>query len=229
MVLTETCTAEVSSDRSSSRRRQAFSAPRKRSAGTPPSTFLFLPIHLSNSPEIMEIPLPGDPGSRRSPRLPNAIGRLVTLSVRSFAGAPSRRRRAARRCGAYIVGRSQPCQLSIWQISTQRRAVDSAPCHRYIGVATEVPRRTRATFLPRSLHRGKASGHSTNQGYRASALTCPVGRAIVAASCVRPRASGWDCRAQCAVVSGGDRALGSRQTARSKSSAGSIRADRSRQ
>ena len=177
----------------------------------------------------MEIPLPGDPGSRRSPRHPNAIGRLVTLSVRSFAGAPSRRRRAARRCGAYIVGRSQPCQLSIWQISTQRRAVDFAPCHRHIGVATEVPRRTRATFLPRSLHRGKASGHSTNQGYRASALTCPVGRAIVAASCVRPRASGWDCRAQCAVVSGGDRALGSGQTARSKSSAGGIGADRSRQ
>ena len=134
MVLTETCTAEVSSDRSSSRRRQAFSAPRKRSAGTPPSTFLFLPIHLSNSPEIMEIPLPGDPGSRRSPRLPNAIGRLVTLSVRSFAGAPSRRRRAARRCGAYIVAWSQPCQLSIWQISPHSRAVDFTLCHRHIGV-----------------------------------------------------------------------------------------------
>ena len=191
MVLTETCTAEVSSDRSSSRKRQAFSAPRKRSAGTPPSTFLFLPIHLSNSPEIMVIPLPGDPGSRRSPRHPNAIGRLVTLSVRSFAGAPSRRRRAARRCGAYIVGWSQPCQLSIWQISPHRRAVDFARRHRHIGVPTGSPCRTRATFLPRSLHRGKASGHSTNRGYRASALTCPVGRAIVAASCVRPRASGW--------------------------------------
>jgi hypothetical protein len=240
MVLTETCTAVVSSDRSSSRRsqpslrRQAFSAPRKRSAGTPPSTFLFLPIHLSNSPEIMGIPLPGDPGSRRSPRHPNAIGRLVTLSVRSFAGAPSRRRRAARRCGAYIVAWSQPCQLSIWQISPQCRAADSTLWHRHIGVPTEPPCRTRATFLPRSLHRGKASGHSTNQGYRASALTCSVGRAIVAASChatkgVRLDSSGWDCRAQCAVVSGGDRALGSRQTARSKSSAGSIRADRSRQ
>ena len=134
LVLTETCTAEVSSDRSSSRRRQAFSAPRKRSAGTPPSTFLFLPIHLSNSPEIMEIPLPGDPGSRRSPRLPNQIGCLVTLSVRSFAGAPSRRRRAARRCGAYIVAWSQPCQLSIWQISPHSRAVDFTLCHRHIGV-----------------------------------------------------------------------------------------------
>ena len=62
MVLTETCTAEVSSDRSSSRRRQAFSAPRKRSAGTPPSTFLFLPIHLSNSPETLRFPPSGRTG-----------------------------------------------------------------------------------------------------------------------------------------------------------------------
>ena len=65
---------------------------RKRPARTPPSTFLFLPIHLSNSPGIMAIPLPGTPGSRRSPRLPTEIGRLVTPSVRSFAGAPSRRK-----------------------------------------------------------------------------------------------------------------------------------------
>ena len=107
---------------------------RKRPARTPPSTFLFLPIHLSNSPEIMVIPLPGDPGSRRSPRLPNQIGCLVTLSVRSFAGAPSRRRRAARRCGAYIVGWSQACQLPRSQISPQRRAVDFTLCHRHIGV-----------------------------------------------------------------------------------------------
>ncbi len=31
-------------------------------AGTPPSTFLFLPIHLSNSPEPRGGPLPGSPG-----------------------------------------------------------------------------------------------------------------------------------------------------------------------
>ena len=65
---------------------------RKRPARTPPSTFLFLPIHLSNSPGTMAIPLPGTPGSRRSSSLPTEIGRLVTLSVRSFAGAPSRRK-----------------------------------------------------------------------------------------------------------------------------------------
>ena len=71
---------------------RCFRRSRKRSARTPPSTFLFLPIHLSNSPGIMAIPLPGTPGSRRSPRLPTEIGRLVTPSVRSFAGAPSRRK-----------------------------------------------------------------------------------------------------------------------------------------
>src|SRR5688500_3224605 len=40
----------------------------------------------------MAIPPPGTPGSRRSPRLPTELGRLVTRSVRSFAGAPSRRK-----------------------------------------------------------------------------------------------------------------------------------------
>ena len=69
---------------------------RKRPARTPPSTFLFLPIHLSNSPGTMAVPLPGEPGSRRSPNLPTEIGRLVTLSVRSFAGAPSRRKAGRR-------------------------------------------------------------------------------------------------------------------------------------
>jgi len=227
MVLTETCTAEVSSDRSSSRRRQAFSAPRKRSAGTPPSTFLFLPIHLSNSPEIMVIPLPGDPGSRRSPRLPNQIGCLVTLSVRSFAGAPSRRRRAARRCGAYIVGWSQACQLPRRQISPQRRAVDFTLCHRHIGVPTDSSCRTRATFLPRCSHRGKASDYNSNKGCRAATLTRLRQRVIVVAA-RRDKLSGGTAAQQGAAVSGGDKALGSRQEARSKSSAGNFTADRTR-
>jgi hypothetical protein len=37
---------------------------RKRPARTPPSAFLFLPIHLSNSPETVAIPCP--PESRRA-------------------------------------------------------------------------------------------------------------------------------------------------------------------
>jgi hypothetical protein len=64
----------------------------RRSARTSPSTFLFLPIHLSNSPGTTGIPLPHTRGSRRSPRRQTEAGRLVTLSVRSFAGAPSRRK-----------------------------------------------------------------------------------------------------------------------------------------
>jgi hypothetical protein len=44
--------------------------PRTRRAGTPPSTFLFLPIHLSNSPEPRRFQTSGEPESRRSPRLP---------------------------------------------------------------------------------------------------------------------------------------------------------------
>ena len=49
---------------------------RKRPARTPPSTFLFLQIHLSNSPEIVAIPLPGEPESRRNSRSPTEIGDL---------------------------------------------------------------------------------------------------------------------------------------------------------
>ena len=79
---------------------------RKRPARTPPSTFLFLPIHLSNSPGTMAVPLPDSPGSRRSPNLPTEIGRLVTLSVRSFAGAPSRRKAGRRAVVEALYGRA---------------------------------------------------------------------------------------------------------------------------
>ena len=101
---------------------------RMRPARTPPSTFLFLPIHLSNSPEIMAISLPDSPGSRRSPNLPTEIGRLVTLSVRSFAGAPSRRKAGRRAVVEALYGR--PLHLvnnKSRQNSPQARAVER-PC-----------------------------------------------------------------------------------------------------
>jgi hypothetical protein len=48
----KTSTAKVSSnDRLSSGKSRSFTRSRKRPARTPPSTFLFLQIHLSNSPE----------------------------------------------------------------------------------------------------------------------------------------------------------------------------------
>ena len=82
-----------------------------RPARTPPSTFLFLPIHLSNSPEIVRSPSPEFPESRRSPKPPTEIGRLVTTIVRCFAGAPSRRKASGAPLWGYIVGGSHHCQL----------------------------------------------------------------------------------------------------------------------
>jgi hypothetical protein len=76
----------------------------KQPAGTPPSTFLFLPIHLSNSPEPRWSHSPGKPESRRSFMLPIRIGSLGhRISVRCFAGATSRRKRTARRMGLYSL------------------------------------------------------------------------------------------------------------------------------
>jgi hypothetical protein len=73
------------------------STPRwKRPARTPPSTFLFLPIHLSNSPEPQGFPTLR---VRRAVEAshPDSASGLVTLSVRSFSTGASSRRAAARR------------------------------------------------------------------------------------------------------------------------------------
>ena len=137
---------------------------RKRPARTPPSTFLFLPIHLSNSPETMAISLPDSPGSRRSPNLPTEIGRLVTLSVRSFAGAPSRRKAGRRAVVEALYGR--PLHLvntKSGQISRHGSCCGERPLKLGSSAPPPGPRRTRATFLPRCSHRGKASDRSTNR------------------------------------------------------------------
>jgi hypothetical protein len=180
----ETCTAEVSSGRPLLPGKASLLRSRKRPARTPPSTFLFLPIHLSNSPGTMAIPLPGALGSRRSPRLPTEIGRLVTLSVRSFAGAPSRRKAGGAPLWAYIGVGFRPCQHRKRQISPQLHAVDGLARTCPVGPATDPARRTGATFLPRCSHRGKASGHGTNQGTLGlSALTRRRWRGIVLVAC----------------------------------------------
>ena len=75
---------------------------RKRPARTPPSTFLFLPIHLSNSPEPWQFHLPASRKSGRNPNgrnpvPPTTIGSLVTIiseELRRRAIAPSSGRRA---------------------------------------------------------------------------------------------------------------------------------------
>jgi hypothetical protein len=82
---------------------------RERPARTPPSTFLFLPIHFSNSPGIMAIPtlrLAGEPAKLVHPR---TIGYRFTVPVRSFRGAQSRRKRTARR-SVYIGVALLRCQ-----------------------------------------------------------------------------------------------------------------------
>src|SRR5262245_54173022 len=70
---------------------------RERPARTPPSTFLFLPIHFSNSPGTMAVPTPRSPGEPAKLVHPRTVGRRFTVPVRSFRGAQSHRRRTARR------------------------------------------------------------------------------------------------------------------------------------
>ncbi len=83
--------------------------PKGRPARTPPPTFLFLPIHLSNSPGTVAIPtlrLPEEPSKLVHP---STIGCRFTVPVRSFRGAQSRRKRTARR---WVVYRLRPDGLS---------------------------------------------------------------------------------------------------------------------
>jgi hypothetical protein len=69
-----------------------FLRSRKRPARTPPSTFLFLPIHLSNSPEPCgSAPKPAH-STRRREHGHSDHGRMLghRETVRGFADAPSR-------------------------------------------------------------------------------------------------------------------------------------------
>jgi hypothetical protein len=137
----------------------------RRSAGTPPSTFLFLPIHLSNSRGTREGP--PSPASYPSPRTerdggqeppksthptePDAVHRVISEGLRRRAVAQA----AARQEGLYILrgprmstvkreraGRRRgDCPLSAGDTPKSRR-----------GAISQCVRRTAATFLRRSLH-----------------------------------------------------------------------------
>jgi hypothetical protein len=74
-----------------SRTRKELLLHETRLARTPPSTFLFLPIHFSNSPGIVATPLPSRAGECRTSAHPRTVGCLITVPVRSFGGTPSRR------------------------------------------------------------------------------------------------------------------------------------------
>jgi hypothetical protein len=81
----------------------------KRPARTPPSTFLFLPIHLSNSPGSQRPHLPERAGEPSKPPPPTTDRRLVTViseELRRRVIAPS----GGAPCGGYIGDGPEPCQ-----------------------------------------------------------------------------------------------------------------------
>ena len=91
-------------------RRRIASPPAERPARTPPSTFLFLPIHLSNSPEPRRSHPSGEPESRRSLKPPTGSEAFLPLIVRSFEGAQSRRNADGAPYLRYIGVRPDKCQ-----------------------------------------------------------------------------------------------------------------------
>jgi hypothetical protein len=151
----------------------------------------------------MAIPLSDAPESRRSPRLPTEIGRLVTLSVRSFAGAPSRRKAGGAPLWGYIGFGSLPCQQRKPQISPQLRAVDGLPqpfCH---GASTGVGA-PHSRHIPPALF---APGNGQwvqfeSRLLRLSARTRRRGRGFGLLLCCLPATGtiGWDCRASSSAV-----------------------------
>jgi len=100
---------------------------RERPARTPPSTFLFLPIHFSNSPGIMAIPTLRSAGEPSKLVHPNTIGCRFTVPVRSFRGAQSRRKRTARRWPVY---RRRPGGLSTRKPPFPDPAMLNYPCYK---------------------------------------------------------------------------------------------------
>lgn len=142
--------SEVSSDRS--RVQNCFST-RLRPARTPPSTFLFLPIHFSNSPEIVATScFPVNRKASRSSTHPRTVGCGFTVPVRSFRGAPSRRLSGRRADPRYIGRAPDPCQLELADFFGPGASIS----HVHTGVqrpaaaaSHSMPRRTQAIFMVR--------------------------------------------------------------------------------
>jgi hypothetical protein len=95
-------------------RRRRASSPRPRSARTPPPAFLFLPIHLSNSPRAKVCSQPfGSPKGRRSSSSENC-----RMACHCFSDELQRRVIAAKRGGRrrWAVYRRRPDPLSTKKI-----------------------------------------------------------------------------------------------------------------
>ena len=175
----------VSSGRIFSRKRQAFSDRGSGPQGLRRPRFSFFRFTCQTARGSRRSPLPGEP--REPPKLQAADRnrRLVTPMVRSFAGAPSRRKaggaplwRALYEGLHGLVNTESirfPRNFMLWTCC-------GAP-HPIRPVADPL-RRTGATFLPRCLYRGKASGHGTNQRVlELGALTRRRWRGIVLVAC----------------------------------------------
>ena len=172
------------------------SLPRRGPQGLRRPRFSFFRFTCQTARRSRGPPLSGEP--RKPPKLQAADRnrRLVTPMVRSFAGAPSRRKRGgAPLWGLYSRGVTVlstieyakfPRRRTLWKAGSVLPVGSTGFCppigadRPSLGRPTDPPCRTRATFLPRSLRRGKASDHCSNQGYRASTLTGPRTRGIVA-------------------------------------------------
>ena len=159
---------------------QKVSLSRKRPAGTPPSTFLFLPIHLSNSPEpsgpvfrLTSFPRALNPGwgARTREKPPKPAHPTWPLAGRMIHRANSegllkarhriKRRRAKR---GYIGFGCRHCQRLRAQNASENVSRIERPDNsgdRICGIGfrrySPAPRRTTATFLRRPLPNGVGS------------------------------------------------------------------------
>ena len=128
-----------------------------RRAGTPPSTFLFLPIHLSNSLG------PGGPTLRVNRRAVEARGLRLSSGAYSPNISEELRRRAVaprRRRAEFAVYRDPNCQMSTPRQRQNRPSRGNRATAIFLndigglaGVGKACPRRTAATFLRPSCRR----------------------------------------------------------------------------
>ena len=89
--------------------------------------FSFFRFTCQTAREPQGFPSPTLRGSRRSPRRQTGAGRLVTLSVRSFAGAPSRRKVGGAPSWGLYRGGPGPLSTDILNEFQHRRALWIVP------------------------------------------------------------------------------------------------------
>src|SRR5262249_55536834 len=159
MYLLKRQTADVSSEAVPMKNRFLT---RERPARIPPSTFLFLRIHMSNSPGTMTAPPSGEPKSRRSSCIRSTVGCQFTVPVRSFRGAQSRRKRTARRWSLYMLWpRELSTENAHFPCATGAEATAREDAQQINNALIHI-RRTEAIFLRRPW--GPFEGRNRNGG-----------------------------------------------------------------